>query len=50
MPNTAMPAFGEQLTEDEMASILAYIKTFWGEEEREFQELVTKQYIGSGNK
>jgi mono/diheme cytochrome c family protein len=49
MPNSGMPGFSEQLTDDEMVAILAYIKTFWGEREVEFQELVTKQYIGSSN-
>ncbi len=49
MPNSAMPGFGEQLTEEEMAAILTYIKTFWGERELEFQEQVTKQYIGSSD-
>lgn len=36
-PNTKMPAFGEILTEDETASILDFIKSYWGDEEREFQ-------------
>ena len=49
MPNSAMPGFGEQFTEDEVAATLAYIKTFWGEEEREFQELVTNQSVGRLN-
>ncbi len=49
MPNSTMLAFGEQLTETEMEAILAYVKTFWGKKEREFQELVTKQNSGSGN-
>ena len=49
MPNSAMPGFGEQLTEEEMAAILTYIKTFWSEREIEFQEQVTKQYIGSSD-
>jgi mono/diheme cytochrome c family protein len=49
MPNSGMPGFSEQLTDDEMVAILAYIKTLWGEREVEFQELVTKQYIGSSN-
>lgn len=36
-PNTKMPAFGAILTEDETASILDFIKSYWGDEEREFQ-------------
>ncbi len=43
-----MPGFGEQLSEGEMALILDPIKTFWGEDERAFQELVTKQTTGGG--
>jgi len=43
MPKTQMPAFGATLTEAEMQLVLAYIKTFWGREERAFQEQVTRQ-------
>lgn len=34
---SGMPAWGEQLSDDEIRAVLAYIKTFWGPEEREFQ-------------
>jgi mono/diheme cytochrome c family protein len=40
---STMPGFAEELTEDEMAAILEYIKTFWGEEERAFQWWITYQ-------
>lgn len=43
MPKTQMPAFGATLTEAEIQLVLEYIKTFWGQEEREFQEQVTRQ-------
>ncbi len=36
-----MPGFGDQLTEDEAASILDFIKSSWGDEEREFQWRIT---------
>lgn len=32
-----MPGFGDQLTEEEALSILDFIKSSWGDEEREFQ-------------
>ena len=32
-----MPGFGDQLTEGEALSILDFIKSSWGDEEREFQ-------------
>ena len=35
---SGMPAFGGQLTDSEIAAVLAYIKTHWGEEERQYQE------------
>ena len=50
MPNSTMPGFGEQLSEEEVAEILTHIKTFWGDRELEFQELVTKQYIESSDR
>lgn len=48
-PNSGMPGFRQQLTDEEMSAILAYIKTFWGEREIEFQQEVTEQYIESDN-
>ncbi len=43
MPNSAMPAYGEILTEAERVAVLEYIKTFWGKQEIEFQTQVTQQ-------
>jgi len=42
-PQSKMPAFGEQLSDDEISAVLEYIKTFWGEEERAFQWRITYQ-------
>ncbi|MGB7096949.1 MAG: cytochrome c [Anaerolineales bacterium] len=36
-----MPAFGEILTDDETNAILTFIKSSWGQEEREFQWWIT---------
>lgn len=36
-PDSRMPAFGDRLTEAEVASVLAYIKTLWGDAERVYQ-------------
>ena len=43
MPNSAMPAYAEILTEEEQIAALEYIKTFWGAREREFQAQITRQ-------
>lgn len=40
---SGMPAFGDVLSDGEIRAVLEYIKTFWGEEERAFQERVTEQ-------
>lgn len=32
-----MPPWGEQLNDEEIRAVLAYIKTYWGPDEREFQ-------------
>lgn len=39
--NSKMPAFGDQLTKDEMVSILDFIKSKWGKDEREYQWWMT---------
>jgi len=39
--NSKMPAFSGRLFEDEIASILDYIKSRWGKDEREFQWWIT---------
>lgn len=33
-----MPAFGDQLSEDEILTVLAYIKTMWNDEQRTRQK------------
>ena len=42
MPKSAMPAFADKLTQAEMQAILVYIKSFWGNEQLEFQREVTQ--------
>lgn len=42
-PQTRMPSFGDTLTEQEIISILEYLKSNWGSREREFQWQVTWQ-------
>jgi mono/diheme cytochrome c family protein len=37
-----MPSFEGQLSGQEIADILAYIKTWWGPEQRQYQEQVTR--------
>ncbi len=39
--NSKMPAFKDRLAEDEMESILEFIKRKWGREEREYQWWLT---------
>ncbi len=34
---SGMPAFGEELSSDEIAAVLAYIKSLWGDDERAYQ-------------
>lgn len=38
-----MPAFKDELSDADVQAILAYIKTLWTDEQREFQATVTKQ-------
>jgi mono/diheme cytochrome c family protein len=38
-----MPAFGDELTEQDVEAILAHIKTWWTEEQREIQAGITEQ-------
>ena len=42
LPATAMPGFEGTLDQVQMEAILTYIKTFWGREQRDFQEQVTR--------
>ena len=37
MENSNMPGFADRLTEREIEAVLAYIKTWWGPEERAYQ-------------
>ena len=47
-PSTsAMPAFRDELTEEDVESILVYIKTWWTDEQREYQSDLTKANCGS---
>jgi mono/diheme cytochrome c family protein len=39
--DSRMPAFGDQLSEHQVLSILEFIKSKWGDEEREFQWWMT---------
>ncbi len=39
-PKSGMPGFTGVLTNQEMVAVLAYIKTFWGPEQMEFQNQV----------
>lgn len=41
-PTSNMPGFKDVLTDEEMVAVLAYIKTFWGSEQIEFQNRVTQ--------
>lgn len=38
----SMPAFEGQLTEDDVAAILAYVKTWWTDEQRAYQSDITQ--------
>lgn len=39
--NSRMPAFGDQISKTEMISILDFIKSTWGKDEREYQWWMT---------
>lgn len=41
-----MPTFKGQLSEEEVAAILAYLKTWWTEEQRQLQAEVTREVCG----
>jgi mono/diheme cytochrome c family protein len=42
-----MPAFGESLTDDEIADVLTYIKSTWPDRQREFQAEVSANDKGA---
>src|SRR3972149_3030512 len=44
--NSKMPAFGGELSPDEMRSILDFIKSKWGKDSREFQWWITATSSG----
>jgi hypothetical protein len=43
MPNMEKPGFSDQLGQDDMKVVLAHIKTFWTDEERDFQAEVSQR-------
>lgn len=43
-----MPAFRDELTEDEVAAIIAYLKTWWTDEQREVQAEITAAECDDG--
>ncbi|CUJ42228.1 hypothetical protein TA5113_03280 [Cognatishimia activa] len=45
--NSGMPGFGEQLSDEDIWNILAYIKSIWPERERAAQADRTAQDIAS---
>jgi mono/diheme cytochrome c family protein len=43
-PDTpSMPAFRDRLTEEEVRAILAYIRTWWTEDQRQTQAMITRE-------
>lgn len=40
--NSHMPGFQDKLTSDELSAVLEFLKSRWGQEEREFQWWITK--------
>lgn len=42
MPNSGMPGYEGQLSQEEMEAVLVYIKTFWGEQERRAQSQMSQ--------
>jgi len=43
LPQSRMPAFGAQLTDEDIEAIIEFIKTSWGPQERAYQNQVTGQ-------
>lgn len=39
---SGMPAFGQQLRDEEIQAVISYLKTLWGTRERDFQAEVSK--------
>ncbi len=42
-PQSSMPAFADQLTDDDIEAIIEFIKTSWGPQEMAYQNQVTEQ-------
>jgi mono/diheme cytochrome c family protein len=42
-PQSRMPPFGAQLSDEDIEAILEFIKTSWGPQETEYQNQVTEQ-------
>ncbi len=40
---SGMPAWADQLSEDEIRAVLAYIKTLWGDDERDYQAALSSR-------
>ena len=43
LPKSRMPAFGAQLTDEDIEAIIEFIKTSWGPLERAYQDQATEQ-------
>ena len=41
---SAMPAFGDRLSDEEIRSVITYLKSLWGSQERAFQAEVSLEY------
>ena len=46
---SAMPAFGDTLTDEQILAILEYFKSNWGEQERTFQQEATQREEAAGS-
>ena len=44
MPESRMPGYANVLSQSEIRSVLEYIKTFWGQEETDFQADMSQQW------
>jgi mono/diheme cytochrome c family protein len=48
-PDTpTMPVWRDKLSEDEVRAILAYIKTWWTEDQRQTQVMITRERCQDG--
>ena len=44
---SAMPAFGEQLSHEEIVNVLTYVKSLWGDKTSRGSSIVEWQALGS---